>query len=164
MGSVAEMSENPQRDDVKPVLFTSHKHSDARIAELVAKFVRRITGVQIEVFLSSHPSFVGPRAGKELGGELKGALGRAEVVVLVYTTTDNDWSWCIWECGLAEDPREPSTTIVLFQCLKDSPDVFDGGVKINAWNSDSLNRFAKRFRGPELFPHFGRPATGLSAE
>ena len=49
----------------KPLLFISHKHEDAEIGEAVAKFVRRVSGGRVDVFLSSNSQFEGPRVGKD---------------------------------------------------------------------------------------------------
>ena len=43
-----------------------HKHDDEAIASKVAKFVRTITGGQVDVYQSSTPEFEGPRVGRPL--------------------------------------------------------------------------------------------------
>ena len=91
----------------KPLLFISHKHDDRKIAEELATFVRKKTLGQVNVYLSSNPRYLGPRQGKNLNDELKQALWEAKVVLLVYTSNDNDWSYCMWECGVATDPSPP---------------------------------------------------------
>ena len=70
----------------QPLLFISHKHDDEAIASKVAKFVRTITGGQVDVYQSSTPEFEGPRVGKPLKDELRDALWRTDVVILVYTS------------------------------------------------------------------------------
>lgn len=144
-----------------PLLFISHKHDDKDIAKEVAEFVRTITGGSVDVFLSSDPDFEGPRVGKPLNQELKDALWRAGVVILIYTSQDKDWSYCMWECGLADDANSPDTKVVVLQCLPDKPQVFEGGVRVTAWDEDSLVNLSYRFLEPDFFPRADRQVTGL---
>ena len=145
-----------------PLLFVSHKHQDKDIAEAVGDFVRTVTGGKVDVYLSSNPDFQGPRVGEPLNQELRDALWRAGVVVLVYTAQGNDWSWCMWECGLADDANSPNTKVVVLQCLADKPQVFESGVRVTAWDKDSLTSLAYRFREPDFFPGADGPVTGLT--
>lgn len=159
MGKRNANAQNQQEE--KPLLFISHKHKDTQIADKVATFVRNVTGGGVDVFLSSNPKFEGPRVGKELNAELKSALWRAGVVILVYTSQDEDWSWCMWECGLAEDRDSPATKVVVLQCLEDKPQVFAGTVRVLAWDQESIQALANRFLDPNFFPGLGRSTTGL---
>jgi hypothetical protein len=34
------------------------------------------------------------------------ALGEARLVLLVFTKADADWSYCLYECGVAIDPEQ----------------------------------------------------------
>lgn len=149
-------------DSQKPLLFISHKHCDHEIADVMSNFVRNISGGGIEVYQSSSPNFEGPRAGKALTKELEDALWRAGIVLLIYTSQDQDWSWCMWECGVALEPNSPDTKVVVLQCLRDEPQVFKHSVNVHSWDEDSLIGFAKRFSDPEFFPGLGKPTTGLS--
>jgi hypothetical protein len=146
----------------KPLLFISHKHEDAEIGEAVAKFVRRVSGGRVDVFLSSNSQFEGPRVGKDMNKELSEALWRAGVIILVYTSQDKDWSWCMWECGVSLEPQSPDTKVVVLRCLKDEPPVFKGSVHVLAWDPASIEGFAKRFLDEDFFPGLREPVTGLS--
>ena len=152
----------PIQESKQPLLFISHKHDDTKIAEEIAKFVRHVSGGGVDVFLSSNPRFEGPRVGKELNVQLKEALWRAGVVILVYTSQDKDWSWCMWECGLAEDRQSPDTKVVVLQCLSDKPEVFKGTVSVLAWDQENIEKFVNRFRDEDFFPGLGKAVTGLS--
>jgi len=147
----------------KPLFFISHKHDDREVAGKVANFVRDVTGGRVDVFLSSSNHFEGPRVGKTLNQELKNALEKAGVVILVYTTAEKDWSWCMWECGLADDPRSPETKVVVFQCLEAQPVIFQGNVRVLAWDVGSMVSLANRFLDPEFYPGAGRPLTSFTA-
>ena len=96
----------------EPLVFISHKHSDQRIAETIARFLRTRSGGQFRVHLSSSPNFEGPRLGQPLNNELKRALAAAETVILVFTTDTEDWSYCMRECGVATDPRDEHPTSI----------------------------------------------------
>ena len=152
----------PPRELHKPLLFISHKHSDHMIANVISAFVRTISGGGVDVHQSSNPQFEGPRVGKELAKELEDALWRAGIVLMIYTSQDQDWSWCMWECGVALEPSSPDTKVVVLQCLRDEPQVFKSNVHVLAWDEDSIISFAKRFRDPDFFPNLGRAITGLS--
>ena len=95
-----------------PLVFISHKHSDREIAETIGRFVRTSTAGKVRVHLSSSPDFEGPRLGQPLNDELKRALAVAEAVILVFTTDTEDWSYCMWECGIATNPNVPRPTSV----------------------------------------------------
>jgi len=87
-----------------PLLFVSHKHSDRQIAEILARFIEERSAARIKVHLSSSPDFQGPRFGKPLNAQLREALWKTEVLILVYTSPDQDWSYCMRH-GLG--PAEP---------------------------------------------------------
>jgi hypothetical protein len=146
----------------EPLLFISHKHEDAEIADAVGRFVENISGGEVKVFQSSSSKSAGPRAGKPLGQELRNALWNAGVVVLIYTSQDKDWSWCMYECGVAAYPPEPDTKVIVLQCSKDRPEVFLDAVRVVAENEESIKAFAKCFSDKEFFPGLGRPVTNMT--
>jgi hypothetical protein len=93
-----------------PLLFISHKHSDSKIAQVLAAFIEERSNGRVKVHLSSSPDFQGPRYGKGLNSQLRDALWNTDVLILVYTSADQDWSYCMWECGVATTHR-PRTQI-----------------------------------------------------
>ena len=118
------------------MVFVSHKHSDREIAETIARFVKNRTAGKVRVHLSSSPDFEGPRLGKPLNDELKGALGAAEAVILVFTSETEDWSYCMWECGIATNPNDPRpTSVVVVQCGPNEPKPFGDQLRVDARNS-----------------------------
>ena len=82
--------------------------------------------------LSSSPEFTGPRFGRGLNDQLRQALWNTEVLILVYTSADQDWSYCMWECGVATQPQSPNTNIIVFQCGSDVPAPFQDVLRVNA--------------------------------
>jgi hypothetical protein len=140
----------------RPLLFISHKHADRRIAEVLAQFVEERSAARINVHLSSSPDFKGPRFGKALNAQLRDALWKTEVLLLVYTSSDQDWSYCMWECGMAVHPQSPDTTVIVLQCGADVPSPFQDVVRVNARKPEDIKRFIDLLlRDPELFPNAG---------
>src|SRR5437773_1336560 len=87
----------------KPLIFISHKTTDSKIATVIAKFIRDRTQGAVDIFLSSNWTFDGPRFGPGLNKELMTKLWKSDMVIFVYTSADQDWSYCLWECGVASD-------------------------------------------------------------
>ena len=84
-------------DPLVPLVFISHKHADRAIATAFGVFIRSEATRPIRIFLSSSPEFEGVRAGKSLSAEIRKALADADLFLLLYTSEDNDWSWCTWD-------------------------------------------------------------------
>ena len=112
------------RSHDKPVLFISHRHDDRPIADVLRRFIEARTGGRVTVFQSSSPGARGPKQGENLTEELRRNLWHASVVVLIYTARDQDWSYCMWECGVAQLPEPSTTKTVVFQCADQFPMVF----------------------------------------
>ena len=148
----------------QPLLFISHRHADEAIADVVRKFVIDRSGGRIAVFQSSSAQAENPRVGRELHRELKEHLWAAGVVVLVYTSPDEDWSYCMWECGVAT-LASPETKIVVLQCGQQPPSVYSDSVRINALNSRDVQKFTNEFlTSRDFFPDHGEAvAPGFSA-
>lgn len=135
-------------------LFISHKHSDAQIAQVIADFVSTKSLGMVSVHVSSDPHYNGPRLGKSLNQELCNALQSSDILILVYSSSDEDWSYCMYECGVATDPKSPHTNIIVFQCGRDSPSPFNDQLRVNARNLDDIRKFTKAFfTDPTFFPN-----------
>src|SRR5215472_8598927 len=105
-------------------LFISHKHADSKIAEVVGNFIEARSSGSVKVHLSSSPDFQGPKYGQNLNAQLRKALWETDVLVLIYTSADQDWQYCMWECGVATHPSSSPSNIVVFQCGSDVPAAF----------------------------------------
>ncbi|MET0663138.1 MAG: toll/interleukin-1 receptor domain-containing protein [Ilumatobacteraceae bacterium] len=148
-------------------VFISHKHSDKRIAEAIATFIKRTTANQVVVFDSSSSAFESPRMGKNVNTELKEALARSDVVLLVYTAAGDDWQYCMWECGVATDPRdEHLTSVVVLKCgTVEAPKPFADTLVVDARDEDAVIAFTKQFlTGPTFFPRLGKQVSSYNAE
>jgi hypothetical protein len=160
------VSDLGQAQPGKPLVFVSHKHSDREIAETIARFVRNRTAGNVRVHLSSSPDFEGPRLGKPLNDELKRALAAAEAVILVFTSDTEDWSYCMWECGIATNPNDPRpTSVIVVQCGADEPKPFGDQLRVDARNLDSVETFVKALlTSTDFFARRDSPVTGFAAE
>lgn len=141
--------------DPKPQLFISHKHAptDMAIARAIADFAEAKSGARVKVHLSSSREFEGPRYGKSLNAELRAALWKTDVLVLIYTSADQDWQFCMWECGVATDSQSPDTNIIVFQCGNDVPTPLQDLVRVNVRDRDAVKGFARQFlKQPGFFP------------
>ena len=130
-----------------PLVFISHKHADLRIATVIRGFITEQTANRVKVFQSSDGGSAAetPIVGRPLNPQLAEALWSANGVVLVYTTPDQDWGYCMWECGVATDPKSPRTKIFVLQCTDAVPVLFEGQVRINARNQNSMRQFVTQF-------------------
>src|SRR6478609_2956813 len=136
-----------------PLVFISHKHADKAIAEVVAKFLRSTAAQPIRAYLSSNPAFEGPKIGQQINRELVKALCETDVLILIYTSEDKDWSWCMWECGVATDDDTTETNMIVFQCGPESPKVFAGTKVVDVRKLDDVKAFTKQyFTDPNFYP------------
>ena len=151
---------------VEPLVFISHKHSDQKIAETVARFVKTRTAGKVRVHLSSSPNFEGPRLGQPLNTELKHALAEAEAVILVFTTDTEDWSYCMWECGVATNPAdEHPTSVIVVQCAEDQPKPYGDQLRVDAHDLESVQGLVKSLlTTTDVFTRRDAPVTGFATE
>jgi hypothetical protein len=141
----------------EPSLFISHKHADRKIADVILEFVYQRTNREVSVFQSSAADSETPEFGRVLSAELKEALWKTGVVILIYTTEDQDWQWCMWECGVATNPASPDTRIIVFQCSAQAPRVFQDSVRVNALEREDVLKFVKAFlTDSSFFPDMRR--------
>ena len=137
----------------KPLIFISHKHADRAIANVVRSFITEQTRSTVPVFQSSDPTSVTPSVGRTLNVDLRNALWNAGAVILIYTAPDQDWGYCMWECGVATVQDSPDTRIILLHCGDSAPSLFDGQLGVNARNKLSVQTFVTQFMTqPDFLP------------
>lgn len=152
------MSDNEQ--DARPLIFISHKHENSAVADVLRNFIESNTAGAVEAFQSSSESATSPRAGFSLQQELKDALWRAGAFILIYTHTSLDWSYCMFEYGVANNPRSPDTRIILLRCCDVVPPLFAGQVTVNARELKDLQKFANQLlTDPDFFSGHEGPIT-----
>lgn len=147
----------------KPLIFISHRQVDSAIASKVAGLLREWTGNQVRIFLSSDPNFEGPEPGARLNDQLKHTLAESDIVLLIYTSSKEDWSYCMWECGIAIDPSDQKKTdVIVLQCGADGPKPFGDRLRVNLSDLPSIRRFVTTLlTSPELFST-GSALTGFT--
>jgi hypothetical protein len=144
----------------KPYLFISHKHVDSKIADVISRFVRMNTGGRVKIFQSSSPGADNPKPGDNLNESLKQALWETEVLILVYTNPNQNWHYCMWECGVASHPGSSNTRIIVFQCAGAALSLFSEQVSVNAKNLVDIQKFTNTFlTDPSFFPSYQGPIT-----
>ena len=145
-----------QKQESIPMLFISHRHSDVKIANEIREWVETWSMGTIEVFQSSSAG-TAPKIGASLNEELLRNLNDAQSLVLVYTASDQDWSYCMWECGVATDPMKPDTKVIVFQCTDEAPSPFQDRVRVNVRNRVTIEKFVIDFlTDPDFFPRYGK--------
>lgn len=157
MNDSASRTTQPQQA-TKPLLFISHLHTDKRIADVIRGFITSRSGGRIEVFQSSSARASGPRAGEDLTQQLMEWLWKASVVILVYTSPTRDWSYCMWECGIAINPASPRTRVIVLQSGERYPALFANDLRVNMRTPSAIQQFTNEFlTDPNFFPRYERP-------
>jgi hypothetical protein len=83
---------------------------------------------------------------------------------LLYTLPDHDWSYCMWECGVATDAASPDTRAIVLQFSEDAPAPFEDQVRVNVRSKESLSQFVNQFlTDAEFFPGESGAITGYQA-
>jgi hypothetical protein len=165
MSTEADSDGSRDHTHSKPLLFISHRHADREIADAVRQFITERSGGRIAVFQSSSAEADDrPQVGRELQQELKHHLWEATVVVLIYTGPEEDWSYCMWECGVAT-LEAPETRIIVLQCGSQPPQVYSDAVRVKAQDLTSVQNFVSEFLTSEgFFPDYGEAiAPGFSS-
>jgi hypothetical protein len=149
----------------KPSVFISHRHADAKIAAIIADFLDERSSHNAKVFLSSSADFTHPGAGENLVAALKRELAESSVVLLVFTSEGEGWSWCMWECGVATDPRDESPSkVVVLQCSDAAPAPYGDHVRVDLRNLDAVTGFVRKMLTTnDWFPD-DQPLTGYSSQ
>lgn len=128
-------------------IFISHRHADRAIADVFRQTIEDKWSIRPRVRAFQSSNVAGdhaPRVGEPLTRELKTALANADVVLLIYTNSDEDWSYCMWECGVATNPESEDTRVIVFQCGEDFPAVFESCTRLK-YTEEGTRRFADDF-------------------
>ena len=140
-------------EERKRAIFISHRPADKEIADTIRDTLQDWGSGRLSIFQSSEAQR-STRIGEPLSAELKSALVNANVVFLVYTFTDQDWFYCMWECGVATDPERGHTKIVVFQCTDDMPAPFQDQVRVRI-TEEEIRKFTEQFhKSPDFFIGF----------
>jgi hypothetical protein len=125
----------PDNSNIK--VFLSHRMDDGPIAMVIHKFLQNL-GVKASniFFTSATDDGKRPTAGDSLSKSIATHLRDCNLFILVFTRSDEDWQWCMWELGLALDADYLATKnlfdtkVVVFQCTDDVPKVLQGMLRV----------------------------------
>lgn len=124
-------------------IFVSHRHADEPIAEAISAHLKQWLNGRGEVFRSSKPG--SGRPGNDLDNVLQSQIKQTDVFVLVFTLADEDWSWCMYELGIAKGQDTKDTTVVVFNCTDERPKVRVANLEVNAREAASIMNFVMPF-------------------
>ncbi len=146
---------NQQKNQKKLSVFISHRHKDKAIADVFRTAIEDWSSGDVEVVQSSNAE-TAFQVGESLSASLRQAIAEANIVLLIYTVSDQDWSWCMYECGLAQDPNSLDTRIVVFQCTEDVPDPLKELICVTR-SEESIKALINSFhKDEEFFPRHGK--------
>ena len=92
--------------------------------------------------------------GKEISAELREAIANCDVFLLIYTRRDVDWSWCMWEWGVASHPRSEKSTMIVLQCGSDAPKINAGKRQVDVRQREEVLEFVKQYlTDKQMFRH-----------
>jgi hypothetical protein len=105
--------------DEKFMVFISHKHDDHALAERVKHLIESLNRKAITCFVSGHDI----TAGADWRREVRGALARSHMLVLLFTAPSKNWDWCLFETGLytRSDNTDIRAVVPLFHPGQASP-------------------------------------------
>ena len=168
-GQANEPTGSNQGELRDPTIFISHKHIaevDVKIADAVRRFFEHYSGNRIKVFQSSEAT-ASLAIGDPVTEQLMLQLKESEVVVLIYTQPDHDWSFCMWETGVAldPDPDKPNTRIAVLVCGSKKPDVFRDQEVTYARERESVRKFViQALTDADFFPVSQKSLTNYTAD
>lgn len=133
----------------KRIIFVSHRHDDKLVAQALSDELRLwTTGVQpgVKVFQSSDPEWSPVNSGGVINDELLNVLADVDVLLMVYTIPERDWSWVMWEAGVSLYPKanDPNTTIIVFNCLDNIPNPMQNRLSVSI-NMAEIKKFTVDF-------------------
>ena len=80
---------------------------------------------------------------------------------MLYTEAAHDWSFCMYEYGVANRPQSADTRMILFQCGDSVPALFAGQVNVNVRELSSVHKFVNQLlTNKDFFPDYGEAITG----
>lgn len=141
----------PTEDDSNPLVFISHRHEDAALADALREWIVHRTAIDVDVLQTSNWKAENIRIGGDVNRELLRQLRLASLVILLYTTPGPDWEYCFWECGAAMSNTSVETKLVVFDCGREPPQVFHGVGRTSMRNLNAMCQFADQFLTKENF-------------
>src|SRR5437870_280523 len=92
-------------------VFISHKTSvpaDVKAAKFLQQELNRHGNDQVKAFICE----VDVHNGAQWLKQVKDSLRQSDLFILLYTSPDHDWAWCLYEAGLFTDLQHEKTKVV----------------------------------------------------
>jgi hypothetical protein len=135
---------------VKPVAFISHRHNDKPIADALKKHLLEWGVAEGDISQSSDPTRT--TTAQHLARQLRLKLESTNLLLIIYTYSEEDWSWPMLEYGVAQGKSTVDTTVVVLQCTADEPTLFKGHKLVNLQlGPDEVRGFVEDFHKREGF-------------
>jgi hypothetical protein len=147
-----------QMNDLK--VFISHRHDDVEIVNVISDHLKEWGVDKDSIFQSTDPSN-GLTPGNNIKDELEEKLTKVNLLLLIYTDNNADWSYCMWECGIAQGKSTVPTRTVVFQCTSDEPTVFQNELRIDVRSLIEIQRFVETFHKQADFIPGNENSNGL---
>jgi len=116
-----------------------HRPEDKRIADTIRN---HLDDWGHRVIFQSSDARHGPRIVEPFDETLGNVLRNVKLILFVYTFEHEDWSRCMWECGVSTNSKPEDIRIIIFQCTDDSPSLFENQRRILIQREDIL-RFTR---------------------
>lgn len=139
-------SDSNGKDD-KLSIFISHRHEDKKLADVFREQLNEWTQKKCHITQSSDPRS-GIPGGRNLIEEIQKALRKTHLLIFLYTVPEADWSYCMFECGIAADN---DAIIIVFQFGGKAPDPLRQLVRIE-YDEAGIKSFTSHFH--QMQKHF----------
>ena len=137
-------------------VFISHRHVDKELADVFREEITDWCLEHAQIYQSSSAQNAS-KIGTRLDLEIAKAISESNLVLLIYTDAPGDYDWCMYECGLAQDPERLESNIAVFYTTEDLPDPLDNRVGLRLERS-SIEKFVVDFhRAAEFFAEHPEP-------
>ncbi len=150
----------------KSTIFISHRMEDGKIAADIGESLKDITS-RIELYIAGNCDHRNAEFGSaSLRDDIANVLHKTELVLILYTDVDEDWSWVMWETGVATDPKKPDRTrIVPLSLTGEVPKVLEGQLVVQLNNRASVRTFVNQLCTKSgFFPGLDGPLTDRDAK
>ena len=133
-------------------IFISHRYADKAIADVLKSAMSNWGNGQLRILQSSDVRGPDSKIGQSLTAAQKKVLPDTDIVILIYTVTDSDWYYCMWESGLATDSQKQGTRMIVFQFSHDKPTALENQMTVTL-DDESIKQFVHSFhKDPAFFP------------
>lgn len=130
-------------------IFISHRHVDSGLADVFREEISDWSSGQAIVYQSSSTANAS-KIGARLDVAIAKAISNSNLILLIYTHAAGDYDWCMYECGLAQDPESLESNIAVFFTTEDLPDPMDNRIGIRL-DESSIKKFVFDFHRTEEF-------------